>query len=948
MSGQLVGVKPLRSSRASVQITEQRKAASNTKKRSSLENQVTHMTRIIILFAAVAVGFLTLGPAFAATDEFETDLLIVGGTESGWAAAMRAARLGVPSITIVHDGEWLGGQFTEQSLACVDENKGVGLVGWGVDWHPMKRSFHRSGLFKELMDRIEDFNSQKYGSPMPGRPYHGPSTFRPAEAEAIFRAMLQPYLDSGQVRLITNRYPVRADVVGANIIREFPKLTGLWFATVGEDKPNLHVRAKLTIDASDWGEVIQVSGAAFECGPDPKSRYDEPSASDDPVENPPNEMNPITWAMIVEESDAETPIAKPVRYDDRNFVRTSQLSLAAMPDLPWDRPVRLGSIPHWPDEGQASPRQLSVYTVRRIVDGYTSKDQRTSILLNYMLGQDYPLERLPRDVVDALEATEPGASQKNVVLMTREQRQIVYDDAKRHSLSVLYHLQNFVHERASDKANSFRKFHLSDEFGTLDKLPPKPYIREGLRLKAMYMMREQDGRNRDGATKTAAGERMARIIYPDGVMCWQFHYDFHRTGRAYLKDEGNSGPWVDFEKPGRHTHHVSDRSVFPLRSLVPEAMDGLLGGQKNVGFSSIVCAAIRLHDQCIAIGEAAGVAAVVSLRHEIQPREIPYDRNLLEEVRHGLCGENENSVPLQLWPYRDLLADHLAFVAINRLAARGMFPHEPTAVDFEPDRHATAEWRAIVVAATRESTGTVQLPEPSAADMTRGEFCVDWWNLIRDVSPVAYQRLKLRDADGDGIPDANDPIPFTPAEPIVWKIERPELIPPVSEHDGLPDSLVRANVAEGDGIRYFNFTDSRSRPVAGFNADTGLPFDEAKGFGWAQDISANNRRRNIYAEDIRDTFLFTRDSAKWECKVPNGKWLVTVCSGDSGHEQTGHFITVENVAVVQNVPTAAGHFLESTVTVNVTDGRLSMNLGPQRSGSNTCVNWIRLQPATAS
>ena len=318
-------------------------------------------------YSILLIVVLTVAANSAATctaaDEVQTDLLVVGGTESGWAAALRAARLGVPSVTIVHDGEWLGGQFTEQALACVYENKGVGQVGWGVDWHPMKRSFHRSGLFKELMDRIEAFNEKKYGSPMPGRPYHGPSTFRPAEAEAIFRAMLQPHLDSGQVRFISNRYPVRADVVGANIVREFPTLKGLWFAAVGDNEADLHVRAKLTIDASDWGEAIQVSGAAFECGSDPKSRYNEPSASDgnasdDPAANPLNEMNPITWAMIVEESDGETPIAMPARYDDRNFVRTSRLSLEAMQGLPWDRPVRLGSIPHWPDDGKASPRQL--------------------------------------------------------------------------------------------------------------------------------------------------------------------------------------------------------------------------------------------------------------------------------------------------------------------------------------------------------------------------------------------------------------------------------------------------------------------------------------------------------------------------------------------------------------------------------------------------------------
>ena len=43
--------------------------------------------------------------SLSAVEEVQTDLLIVGGTESGWAAAIQAARMGVASITIVHDGE---------------------------------------------------------------------------------------------------------------------------------------------------------------------------------------------------------------------------------------------------------------------------------------------------------------------------------------------------------------------------------------------------------------------------------------------------------------------------------------------------------------------------------------------------------------------------------------------------------------------------------------------------------------------------------------------------------------------------------------------------------------------------------------------------------------------------------------------------------------------------
>ena len=39
--------------------------------------------------------------------------------------------------------------------------------------------------------------------------------------------------------------------------------------------------------------VIQVSGAAFECGPDPQSRYGEPSAPEEGT-FPENEMNPLS------------------------------------------------------------------------------------------------------------------------------------------------------------------------------------------------------------------------------------------------------------------------------------------------------------------------------------------------------------------------------------------------------------------------------------------------------------------------------------------------------------------------------------------------------------------------------------------------------------------------------------------------------------------------------
>lgn len=871
-------------------------------------------------------GFSRIGQA--EIQKTETDLLIVGATESGWAAAIQAARMGVKSITIVHDGKWYGGQYTEQALACVDEDKGPGKVGWGVDWHPMKRSFHRSGLFKELMDRIEAHNTEKYGSPMPGKPYHGPSTFRPAEAEAIFREMIQPFVESGQVQVFWNRYAVSTQV-------EENTLKGANFAPLGKLEADLSVSASMTIDASDWGDIIQLSGAAYECGPDPKSRYNEPSASETVIEN---EINPITWAMIVEESPTgePSPIPEPPNFDDRNYPRATHFSRNEFSDLKWDRKTGLGSIPHWPDAGKASARQLSVYNVRRIVDGFTSNDEKTSILLNYMNGQDYPLTRLPERVVVALEKTEAGASEKNLVEMTREQREIVFQDAKNHSLGVLYHMQNFVHNHAPDKTNSFRNFRLSREFGTEDHLPPKPYIRESLRLKAMYMMREQDGRNRDGETKTAAKEQFSHVMYPDGLFSWQFHYDFHRTGRTYLESEGENGPWIDFETPGRHTKHISDRCVFPARSLVPIEMDGLLGSQGNVGYSSIVSAAIRLHDQRVHIGQASGAMAAVSLMKDVNPREIPYDRGLLEEVREGLCGKGDG-VPLLIWPWRDLKPEDDYFVAVNRLSIIGGLPIANREIDFLGKQNSPpSDWLEKATAPAFELMKTWKTVAGDFKIANRGEIADQVWSIHKHSTLPSFPiRISPTDADGDGIPDVDDALYLTPNEPIVWEITKRV---PTPQTDGLVDSSISEKAVK------FDFASSAIPTVKGFTRDSGLAFSKESGHGWKRDISANARSRNALPELERDSFLFTRTEDTWETEVENGSYQVTICVGDSGHEQKGQHAAIEGHQVIQDVSTVSGEFHEATATVDVENGLLTVVIGKPESSTNTAICWLVISP----
>ncbi|MFV1967480.1 MAG: hypothetical protein ACC628_18795 [Pirellulaceae bacterium] len=220
--------------------------------------------------------------------------------------------------------------------------------------------------------------------------------------------------------------------------------------------------------------------------------------------------------------------------------------------------------------------------------------------------------------------------------------------------------------------------------------------------------------------------------------------------------------------------------------------------------------------------------------------------------------------------------------------------------------------------------------------MTRGQFAIQWWRTIRDLPDVPFQRLSPRDADGDGLMDGDDALPLDAKNASLPT--RPQL----PHTDGIPDKLSADFRVLEETKRQFNFTASASKPVLGFTNDVGLPFDEKRGYGWNRDISENCRRRNVFPQPYRDAFLFTREYDRWECVVPNGTWVITVCIGDAAYQQIGQRVSVEKSAFVKDITTAAGRFLEKTVVVEINDGRLTVELGPQQPQHNTCLNWIRL------
>ena len=632
------------------------------------------------------VALLGWSQCFAANapQRIEADLLVVGGNEPAVAAAVQAARLGVKRVVLVSDIAMLGGQFSAEGVGNVDEWTTV---------NGKRTRFPRSGMFLEVARAIEATNLRKYGKAEPANSFCAWLTAEPREAARIFEELVAPQVASGRLRIERGWEPVKVELAGNRV-------AGVTFAKADE---RLEVRARLTIDASDWGDVIQLSGAKWSAGPDAKARFGEPSAPEQITEANRHEMNPLTWCVVVRGAAKEGVIPEPPGFDPRRYFGCSRETREDFQKTGWPKGVLFMNVPAFADTthpaGPYSP-PVNIYTHRRLVDAAHNQlpHEREALFFNWP-PQDYPTDVWPKSVADALDATEPGASKKNLVALTPAQRHIVFEDAKRHSLGLLHHVQKLEPR--------FRKLELTDEFGTPDRLPPKPYIREGLRLEALTMLREQD-------LRTPHNEpRWAKLMPADAVFGFQFNIDFHPTRRQFLNND-LAEPWATIHTATRNWSTHTDRGMFPFSGLVPVERDGLLGAGKNIGVSSVVQSALRLHGQMMLCGQASATAAWLCLRDNLQPRALAADARRVRELQRVLA-RGTNGPGVLLWPYHDLAPEHPAFEAAGLMTLAGIWRADADSVFFLPDKGISAEeWEATVARAPIAAHDALRKQAPPA------------------------------------------------------------------------------------------------------------------------------------------------------------------------------------------------------------------------------------------
>jgi N-acetylneuraminic acid mutarotase len=140
-----------------------------------------------------------------------------------------------------------------------------------------------------------------------------------------------------------------------------------------------------------------------------------------------------------------------------------------------------------------------------------------------------------------------------------------------------------------------------------------------------------------------------------------------------------------------------------------------------------------------------------------------------------------------------------------------------------------------------------------------------------------------------------------------------------------------------------------------FRADTGAAYGVRKNgltYGWSTDSRANavDRDNAGVSNQAYDTFVNMQAGGNrtWEIAVANGKWDVEVVAGDPSAFTGQYKIDVEGVRAIDGVPSSGNRFLTGNVTVNVTDGRLTVSNVPGAVNNKLAFVRLRRTPPAVS
>ena len=340
--------------------------------------------------------------------------------------------------------------------------------------------------------------------------------------------------------------------------------------------------SKILIDGTELGDLLPMLDDDYDVGMDSNEMYDEniaPEIKNDIIQD-------LTFVMILKNYNKKVKIDKPEGYDASEFYCSTSHK-----DCPES------------DKALWSPQQMMNY----------GKLPNDKIMINWPIyGNDY---------------------YSNLIEMSKEEREVVYEKAKNKSLRYLYYIQDEL---------GFDNYSISDEeYETDDNFPLIPYYREARRMKGQvtfslnYIKNPYDQKHK---------------LYRTGVLVGDYPVDHHHDAHP------------EKEKLPKLAFYPIPSYSLPFGSLISKKNSNFLVAEKSISVSNLVNGTTRLQPVVLQIGQIAGLIASESIKQKKKPSELNI-RNI-----QSLILENGGYIQ----PYLDVEKTHPHFKAFQRIGSTGI------------------------------------------------------------------------------------------------------------------------------------------------------------------------------------------------------------------------------------------------------------------------------------